>query len=69
MTGDLPMWLAFAAFIGWVAGWISHAVYLELVALARWVVAVLRRLYGWHRARDARRLAELERKLEEWSHV
>lgn len=65
MTGDFPLWLALAAFVGWVAGWISHAVYLEVWRAASWTVGVLRRLYGWHRARDARRLAALERRVSQ----
>lgn len=63
--GDLPLWLALAAFVGFVAGWLSHGVFREVWAVARWLVSALRRLYRWHRVRDGRRLADLERKVSQ----
>lgn len=60
-------WLIFAlgVIVGGIAGWIGHAVYVELWAVAKYGLAVLRRLHGWHRARDGRRIADLEAKMAE----
>ncbi len=55
-------WLIFAlgVTLGFVAGWIGHGLYLAATDAARFVVTACRKLYGWHRARDAKRLTRLE---------
>lgn len=58
-------WLIFGlgVTLGWVAGWLGHACYLAVTDAARLAVRLLRKLSGWHRARDARRLDLLEAKI------
>lgn len=60
-------WLIFAlgVIVGGIAGWIGHAVYVELWAVAKYLLQLLRKVHGWRRARDARRLADLEAKMAE----
>ncbi|MDP1890520.1 MAG: hypothetical protein Q8K55_06460 [Gemmatimonadaceae bacterium] len=55
-------WLIFALGVvtGCVFGWLAHALYVALWDATRYALSVARRLYGWHRARDSRRLAALE---------
>ena len=59
-------WLIFAlgVTLGFVAGWIGHSLYLAATDAARYLITALRKLYGWHRARDAKRLAALEYKMD-----
>ncbi len=57
---DAPLVFALGLLVGLVGGWQLHGACRELMTTARWTVRVLRRLYAWHRARDARRLAALE---------
>lgn len=58
-------WLIFGlgVTLGFVAGWLAHGVFLALVDIVRYSLTILRKLYGWHRARDAKRLADLEYKM------
>ena len=58
-------WLIFAlgVTLGFVAGWIGHGVTRDLYHATRYVITALRKLYGWHRARDSRRLAALEARM------
>ena len=60
-------WLIFAlgVTLGFVAGWIGHVLYVALADAARYLVTAGRKLYGWHRARDAERLNRLEARLLE----
>ena len=65
MTRDLALWMGLAVLVGFVAGWLAHGVYVELWRVGRWAVSTAGRLYGWHRARRDRRLAEVERRLSQ----
>jgi hypothetical protein len=60
-------WLIFAlgVTVGFIAGWIGHAVYLALWDCFTYALSLARRLYGWHKARDARRIAVLESKVSQ----
>lgn len=58
-------WLIFALGVvtGSIFGWIGHALYVALWDVTRYALTLARRLYGWHRARDERRIADLESKM------
>lgn len=58
-------WLIFALGVvtGSLFGWIGHALYVALWDATRYALTLARRLSGWSRARNERRLAALESKM------
>ena len=57
---DLYFAVVLVACLAFLAGWLAHGVYLNLREIMRGAVQALRKLYGWHRSRDAKRIADLE---------